>query len=140
MAKRQPGKPTQGRFRHGIKAPLVFSAALAVVAGVATSIFSTGGGSKELRMDLGLTAAGIAFIVSLVICAMLMMAETPNAEHLGKGSGVNRSSASPDPKGPSAQGTSVRGQAGQAPSAPSSPAPERDDQPRYGERLPKQSS
>ena len=96
MANRQPGKPTQGRFRHGIKAPLVFSAALAVVAGVATAIFATGGGSKELRVDLGLTAAGIAFIASLVICAMLMMAETPNAEHLSKGSGINRSTAKPD--------------------------------------------
>ena len=123
--KRQPGKPTQGRFRHGIKAPLVFSAVLAVVAGVATSIFATGGGAQELRVDLGLTAAGIAFIASLVICAMLMMAETPNAEHLSKGSGVNRSSARPDPKAADPQGPA---------------APERDDQPRYGERLPTQDS
>ena len=121
MAKRQPGKPTQGRFRHGIKAPLVFSAVLAVVAGVATSIFATGGGTKELRVDLGLTAAGIAFIASLVICAMLMMAETPNPEHLSEGSGVNRSSAKPDRRTGTAR-----------------PAPERDDEPRYGERLPKQ--
>ncbi|MBG6225302.1 hypothetical protein IWX63_001874 [Arthrobacter sp. CAN_A2] len=135
MAKRQPGKPTQGRFRHGIKAPLVFSAVLAVVAGVATSIFATGGGTKVLRIDLGLTAAGIAFIVSLVICAMLMMAETPNAEHLSKGSGVNRSSAKPDPKGPSAQDPAAQG-----PSTPASAAPERGDQPRYGERLPNQDS
>ncbi|WP_181035086.1 hypothetical protein [Arthrobacter sp. B0490] len=123
MANRQPGKPTQGRFRHGIKAPLVFSAVLAVVAGVATSIFATGGGSKELRVDLGLTAAGIAFIASLVICAMLMMAETPNAEHLSKGSGINRSTAKPDPQNPSPE-----------------PAPGPDDEPRYGERLPKQDS
>ncbi|WP_043442470.1 hypothetical protein [Arthrobacter sp. L77] len=140
MAKRQPGKPTQGRFRHGIKAPLVFSAVLAVVAGVATSIFATGGGTRELRMDLGLTAAGIAFIVSLVICAMLMMAETPNAEHLSKGSGVNRSSAKPDPKGPAAQGHAAQGPAGQAPSTPSPTAPEHDGEPRYGQRLPKQDS
>lgn len=123
MAKRQPGKPTQGRFRHGIKAPLVFSAALAVVAGVATSIFATGGGSNELRVDLGLTAGGIAFIVSLVICAMLMMAETPNAEHLSKGSGINRSSAKPDR---------------QAQRAEPETRPQPDDEPRYGQRLPKQ--
>ncbi len=123
MANRQSGKPTQGRFRHGIKAPLVFSAVLALVAGVATSIFATGGGSKELRVDLGLTAAGIAFIVSLVICAMLMMAETPNAEHLSQGSGVNRSSATPDPK------PSVK-----------RPPGETDDEPRFGERLPTQDS
>lgn len=122
MAERQPGKPAQGRFRHGIKAPLVFSAVLALVAGVATSIFATGGGSQVLRVDLGLTAAGIAFIVSLVICAMLMMAETPNAEHLSKGSGVNRSSARPDQPAQPAE----------------SPEEPEDEEPRYGERLPKQ--
>lgn len=126
MAKRQPGKPTQGRFRYGIKAPLAFSAVLAVVAGVATSIFATGGGSRELRVDLGLTAAGIAFIVSLVISAMLIMAETPNAEHLSKGSGINRSSAKPDRKGPGTQ------------AAPPSRDGRPDDEPRYGQRLPKQ--
>lgn len=124
MAKRQPGKPTQGRFRHGIKAPLVFSAVLAVVAGVATSIFATGGGTNELRVDLGLTAAGIAFIASLVICAMLMMAETPNSEHLSKGSGVNRSSANPDRPARPAQ---RHGEPGDEPG----------DEPRYGVRLPK---
>jgi hypothetical protein len=123
VAKRQPGKPTQGRFRHGIKAPLVFSAVLAVVAGTATSIFATGGGSKVLRVDLGITAAGIAFITSLVICAMLMMAETPNAGHLSEGSGINRSSAKPDRKPDATQPTA---------------GPEDDDEPRYGERLPKQ--
>jgi len=122
MAERQPGKSAQGRFRHGIKAPLVFSAVLALVAGVATSIFATGGGSQVLRVDLGLTAAGIAFIVSLVICAMLMMAETPNAEHLSKGSGVNRSSARPDQPAQPAE----------------SPEEPEDEEPRYGERLPKQ--
>ena len=128
MVKRQPGKPTQGRFRYGIKAPLVFSAALAVVAGVATSIFATGGGSQELRADLGLTAAGIAFIVSLVICAMLMMAETPNPEHLSEGSGVHRSSAKPDRRTGTTQPAPER----------DDERDERDDEPRFGERLPKQ--
>jgi len=126
VANRQPGKPTQGRFRYGIKAPLLFSAALAVVAGVATSIFATGGGSKMMRVDLGLTAAGIAFIASLVICAMLMMAETPNAEHLSKGSGINRSSAKPDRKG---EGTQV---------TPPTLDDDAEEEPRYGKRLPKQ--
>lgn len=127
MAKRQPGAPRQGRFRYGIKAPLLFSAVLGLVAGVATSIFATGGGNKVLRYDLGLTAGGIAFIVSLVICAMLMMAETPNPEHLGKGSGVNRSSAKPDRKP-------------QAPGATAAPAAAKDaeGEPRYGQRLPDQ--
>lgn len=77
----------------GVKGPLVFSAVLGVIAGIATMIFSTGGGTRELRVDLGLTAAGIAFIVSLVISAMLLMTEKPNDEHLGKGTGINRSSA-----------------------------------------------
>lgn len=77
----------------GVKGPLIFSAALAAVAGVVTMVVSTGGGTRELRLDLGVTAAGIAFIASLVISAMLQMTEKPNAEHLGKGTGVNRSSA-----------------------------------------------
>ena len=46
-----------------------------------------------MRIDLALTAAGIAFIASLVISALLLMTEKPNAEHLGKGTGINRSSA-----------------------------------------------
>ncbi|WP_342773206.1 hypothetical protein [Arthrobacter echini] len=125
MADRRPPKPTQGRFRHGIKAPLVFSAVLAAVAGVATAIFATGGNAQVLRVDLGLTAAGIAFIVSLVVCAMLMMAETPNAEHLSQGSGVNRSSARPD--------VQVKPEGTVRPAEP-----EAEESPRYGERLPKQ--
>lgn len=122
MAKRQPGAPRQGLFRYGIKAPLMFSAVLGLVAGVATAIFATGGGRQVLRVDLGLTAAGIAFIVSLVICAMLMMAETPNPEHLGKGSGIHRSSTRPDAK-----------------AKPATPAPAaQNEPPRYGQRLPDQ--
>jgi hypothetical protein len=77
----------------GVKGPLIFSAVLAAIAGAATMVFATGGGTRELRIDLGLTAAGIAFIASLVISALLLMTEKPNAEHLGKGTGVNRSSA-----------------------------------------------
>ena len=45
------------------------------------------------RFDLAFTGAGIAFIVTLVIAAMLSMSHKENAEHLGKGSGVNLSSA-----------------------------------------------
>ncbi|WP_196820430.1 hypothetical protein [Arthrobacter sp. CAN_A6] len=128
VAKSQPGKPTQGRMRYGIKGPLLFSAVLGLVAGGATAIFATGGGNKEFRLDLGLTAGGIAFITSLVICAMLMMAETPNAEHLGKGSGVNRSSAKPDRPAAEA-GPAKSAQPGAARSDP-------DGEPRYGQRLP----
>ncbi|WP_323959808.1 hypothetical protein [Arthrobacter sp. JZ12] len=77
----------------GVKGPLIFSAVLAAIAGIATMVFSTGGGTRELRIDLGLTAAGIAFIASLLISALLLMTEKPNDEHLGKGTGINRSSA-----------------------------------------------
>jgi len=79
--------------RNSVKAPLIFSAVLAVVAGVATMIFATGGAEKDLRLDLGLTAMGIAFIASLLVSSLLLMTEKPNPDHLSEGSGVHRSSA-----------------------------------------------
>ncbi|MBO0896970.1 MULTISPECIES: hypothetical protein [Arthrobacter] len=90
MANSSSGRPQK---RNSVKAPLIFSAVLAVIAGVATMIFATGGAEKELRVDLGLTAAGIAFIASLLICSLLLMTEKPNPDHLSEGSGVHRSSA-----------------------------------------------
>ncbi|MCC3298505.1 hypothetical protein [Arthrobacter caoxuetaonis] len=90
MAKSQPGGTQK---RNSVKAPLVFSAVLAVIAGITTMIFATGGATKELRVDLGLTAAGIAFIASLLISSLLLMTEKPNPEHLSEGSGVHRASA-----------------------------------------------
>lgn len=90
MAKSSTGGPQR---RNSVKAPLIFSAVLAVVAGVCTMIFATGGAEKELRVDLGLTAMGIAFIASLLISSLLLMTEKPNPDHLSEGSGVNRSSA-----------------------------------------------
>ena len=44
----------------GVKGPLIFSAVLAAIAGIATMVFATGGGTRELRVDLGLTAAAVA--------------------------------------------------------------------------------
>ena len=90
MANSASGRPQK---RNSVKAPLIFSAVLAVIAGVATMIFATGGAEKELRVDLGLTAAGIAFIASLLICSLLLMTEKPNPDHLSEGSGVHRSAA-----------------------------------------------
>ena len=90
MAKSQPGGTQK---RNSVKAPLVFSAVLAVIAGITTMIFATGGATKELRLDLGLTAMGIAFIASLLISSLLLMTEKPNPDHLSEGSGVNRTSA-----------------------------------------------
>lgn len=86
-------------MRTSVKGPLMFSALWAVVAFFAVLIFASGGSSRVPRFDLAFTAAGIAFIVTLVIAAMLSMSYKDNAEHLGKGSGVNLSSAKRSPHG-----------------------------------------
>ncbi|MDE8667836.1 hypothetical protein PY310_04480 [Pseudarthrobacter sp. H3Y2-7] len=91
MADQQPGKPR--KLRTSVKGPLMFSAFWAVLAFVSVLIFASGGSAKTPRFDLAFTGAGIAFIVTLVIAAMLSMSYKENAEHLGKGSGVNLSSA-----------------------------------------------
>lgn len=90
MARKTPGAR---RSRTSVKAPLIFSAVLALVAGVAVTIFSSGGSGQTPRVDLGLIAAGVVFIASLVVAAMLMMSERPNDESLGQGSGINLRSA-----------------------------------------------
>ena len=90
MAKNTNGDPQE---RNSVKGPLAFSAVLAVIAGVTTTIFATGGAEKELRLDLGLIAAGIAFIASLLISSLLLMTEKPNPDHLSAGSGIHRSAA-----------------------------------------------
>lgn len=91
MANRTPGTP--GEPRTSVKAPLVFSAVMAVIAGIVTVVVSTGGSDKAPRWDLGAIAFGVAFIVTLVVAAMLSMSHKENAEHLGKGSGINLTSA-----------------------------------------------
>ncbi|MNT95207.1 hypothetical protein D3C72_2370440 [compost metagenome] len=63
-------------------------------------IFASGGSARAPRFDLAFTGAGIAFIVSLVVAAMLSMSHKENADHLGKGSGVNLSSKRPGHGGP----------------------------------------
>jgi hypothetical protein len=70
----------------------MFSAFWAVLAFVAVLIFASGGSARAPRFDLAFIGAGIAFIVTLVLAAMLSMSHKDNAEHLGKGSGVNLSS------------------------------------------------
>jgi len=91
VADQHPGKPR--KLRTSVKGPLMFSAFWAAVTFVAVLIFASGGSAKVPRFDLAFTGAGIAFIVTLVIAAMLSMSYKENAEHLGKGSGVNLSSA-----------------------------------------------
>ena len=89
-------------MRTSVKGPLMFSAFFAVLAFVAVLIFASGGSAKAPRFDLAFTGAGIAFIVSLVVAAMLSMSHKENADHLGRGSGVNLSSKRPSHGGPGA--------------------------------------
>jgi hypothetical protein len=91
VAKETPG--AGGGPRTSVKAPLVFSTVLGIIAGVVTVVVSTGGSDKAPRWDLGGIAFGVAFIVALVVAAMLSMSYKENAEHLGKGSGINLSSS-----------------------------------------------
>lgn len=86
-------KGPRGGSRADVKGPLILSAVLAAVAFGAVAIFATGGTENALRLDLAFTAAGIAFIVTLVLSATMMIIEKPNDPHLGEGTGVNRSSA-----------------------------------------------
>lgn len=86
-------KGSRGGFRADVKGPLILSAVLAAVAFAGVAIFASGGTENTLRLDLAFTAAGIVFIVALVVSATLMIVEKPNDPHLGEGTGVNRSSA-----------------------------------------------
>ncbi|MBG0740823.1 hypothetical protein IV500_15715 [Paeniglutamicibacter antarcticus] len=91
MAEKTPGTP--GEPRISVKAPLSFAAILGLIAGAVTVVVSSGGTAHTPRWDLGAIAFGVAFIVCLVVAAMLSMSFKENAEHLGKGSGVSRTSA-----------------------------------------------
>jgi len=111
VADQTPREPR--KMRTSVKGPLMFSAFFAVLAFVAVLIFASGGSARAPRFDLAFTGAGIAFIVSLVVAAMLSMSHKENAEHLGKGSGVNLSS-----KRPGHGGTSAPGPAADEPETP----------------------
>lgn len=106
-------------IKAGVKAPLIFSAVLAAVTFVVVLFAASGGTANQLRFDTAVVAAGIAFIVSLVVAAMLMMIEKPNADHLGKGSGINRVSSR------------IPGGAAKAPTDP-----DHVENPEYGQRRP----
>lgn len=85
-------------WSQSIKGPLSFSLILAVVAGIVGLITSTGGSQNPLRFDIGLACFGIAFIASLLVISVMTMAAKDNDPELGKGTGVNRSSANLDKK------------------------------------------
>jgi hypothetical protein len=110
LAQQKPGAPRS--LRTSVKGPLMFSAFWAVVVFVGVLIFASGGSARSPRFDLAFTGAGIAFIVILVVAAMLSMSYKENAEHLGKGSGVNLSSKrSSGHGGPAAPGPDAAGPA-----------------------------
>jgi hypothetical protein len=112
--------------RMSVKGPLIFSAVLAVIAGFFTMIFSTGGAGNELRWDLGITAAGIAFIASLLLVAVLTMASKENPGHLSEGSGVNRVS-SKIPGGAGSVGNPRSNADGRRPGTPTREEPDPDN-------------
>ncbi|MCU1532589.1 MAG: hypothetical protein JWO49_2160 [Arthrobacter sp.] len=99
MGQQKSGEPRS--LRTSVKGPLMFSAFWAVLAFFGVLIFASGGSARAPRFDLAFIAAGIAFIVTLVLAAMLSMSHKDNAEHLGKGSGVNLSSKKPSGHGSS---------------------------------------
>ena len=117
LADQKPGNPR--KLRTSVKGPLMFSAFWAALAFVAVLVFASGGSARTPRFDLAFTGAGIAFIVTLVIAAMLSMSYKENAEHLGKGSGVNLSSAKNASHGFGARGQDRPGGAPEAPDADS---------------------
>ena len=90
LAQQKPGAPRS--LRTSVKGPLMFSAFWAVVVFFGVLIFASGGSARSPRFDLALIGAGIAFIVILVVAAMLAMSHKENPADLGKGSGVNLSS------------------------------------------------
>ena len=121
-----------GRRRTDIKGPLIISAVLAVVAFVVVSVVAAGGTDNAARVGLGLIAAGIAFIASVVVCATLMLLEKPNAEELGQGTGVNRSSAKLYAE--SRARRQAEQQRGEGSTEPGTPTAD-EDRPAYGQRV-----
>src|SRR5699024_5035619 len=65
-ARKDEGRPG---FLASIKGPLVFSFALAVVGGAVAMFTASGGSDNPMRVDIGLIAFGVFFIVSLVVVA-----------------------------------------------------------------------
>lgn len=89
-----PKKP-RGGFQGGIKVPLVFSFVVGMIAFVVATVVGTGGLNNPdhpLRLDIGLTAFGIAFAATLVVVALLQLTGRENPDHISEGSGINRSS------------------------------------------------
>ena len=76
-----------------VKGPLIIAATLALAAFFAVFVFATGGTHNKPNIGLALGVAGAVFIVTLVVCATLILVDRPNDPSLGQGTGINRSSA-----------------------------------------------
>ena len=76
-----------------VKGPLIIAAALALAAFFAVFVFATGGTHNKPNIGLALGVGGAVFIVTLVVCATLILVDRPNDPSLGQGTGINRSSA-----------------------------------------------
>ncbi|QCB96101.1 hypothetical protein E5206_03460 [Arthrobacter sp. PAMC25564] len=95
MAQQKSGEPR--KLRTSVKGPLMFSTFWGVLVFFGVLIFASGGSARSPRFDLAFIGGVSAFIVILVVLAMLSMGHKDNPEHLGKGSGVNLSSKKPSP-------------------------------------------
>lgn len=80
-------------LKEQVTAPLIISAVLALITFLGTFITATGGTNNEPNILLALTFAGGVFVVTLVVCATLILVEKPNNPELGQGTGINRSSS-----------------------------------------------
>ena len=87
---KQPDKQGSDKQDYG-NVPVIISGVLAAVAGLSVALFSTGGTEREFRWELGIAAACVTFIVTLLILLVLIVTSQPNPEHLGKGTGIRRS-------------------------------------------------
>lgn len=80
-------------LKEQIKGPLIIAVVLALVAFFGVLVFATGGTNNPPQFALASSISGAVFVVTLVMCATLMIVERPNDESLGQGTGINRSSA-----------------------------------------------
>ena len=71
-------------FKAQVKGPLLVAAALAVAAFFAVFIFATGGTRNHPNLVLALGVAGAVFVVTLVVCATLILAERRTTLHWGR--------------------------------------------------------
>ena len=67
-----------------MKGPLIIAAALALAAFFAVFVFATGGTHNKPNIGLALGVAGAVFIVTLVVCATLILVDRPNDPSLGQ--------------------------------------------------------